>query len=249
MTVNVHFEFILQIKLLICACTIFHWQKFLNAAVWAPWFRLLYRPLPILTQYTSSDAFTPVFSTPDTHNTSSLPPAPPPRPSLPPTTASPWSLVTRNRTSYFHRAKERSPNWREDSSLRLILRPEQTASRSLTGSLLLWSSLNNSHVIGEFCQAENCSETFRGFSRGSKKHPRDQCPTRAPAFVLLSPLNLGQHWRHGTPVVLLRSGYHKKSLPRQQPVEWPSFTDNAQSRGKLSPIAKLFQVCSERNCA
>lgn len=119
-------------------------------------------------QYTSSDPFTPSFH-----------PRYPACPLHPPAILLGRSLVTRHRTSYFHSAKGRSPNSREDSSLRLILRPEQTSlSRALTGSRLLWSSHNNSHVIGEFCQAR----LLEG-SAEAAKHPRDQCPKRDPVLL------------------------------------------------------------------
>lgn len=185
--------------------------EFLNATVQGT---LIWAIIPPPTNITSPihifRPFYPFFPAPKPTTLAACPLHP--HPSLPPTD-SPWSLVSRHRTSYFHTAKGRSPNSREDSSLRLILRPDQTASRSLTGSLLLWSSLNNSHVIGEFCQAELQREFKRVQQRQQSIHGTSVRHEIQFSFFL-SPLNLGHRWRHGTPVVLLWSGYHKKSLPR-----------------------------------
>ncbi len=48
---------------------------------------------------------------------------------------------------------------------------------------------------------------------------------------------------------MLRGGLHQESLPGRQPAQRPSPTHHAEGRGKLPTVAKLLQVCSERNCA
>lgn len=47
---------------------------------------------------------------------------------------------------------------------------------------------------------------------------------------------------------MLRGRLHPESLPGRQPAQRPSSTHHAEGRGKLLTVAKLFQVCSERNC-